>query len=116
MLGDDIVDAMQLDEIIRQRVRNNPAQKVELSSLPGTPAVMVKFAGRAIIGSGIKAENLTMIVPEEEQAETSSPVPPAPVPAPATPPPMPPQGGTRGIPPIEPTAPPWPSPAATPAP
>jgi hypothetical protein len=83
MFGDKIVNPLELDEIIREQIKKNPAQKVELSGIPGTPAVMVKFAGRAILGSGIKNENLTMTVPEEPPAPSASPAPEAATPTPA---------------------------------
>lgn len=77
---DAVIDALQLDALIKQRIRHYPAQRVELSAAPGTPNNFARVAGRCIIGSGIAPENLSLTLhPEGEDpaapGQNASPAP-----------------------------------------
>ncbi len=100
--GDDILDALSLDGLIKERIKTNPAQKVSLTAMQVEPAgvekmnLFTRLAGRAIIGSGIKQANLTMKLldePEKKKEDTKAPVKendqPSPSPANASPAPAP---------------------------
>ncbi|GJM24894.1 MAG: hypothetical protein DHS20C16_13090 [Phycisphaerae bacterium] len=81
--GDDILDALSLDGLIKERIKTNPDQKVSLTAMPVEPAgvekmnLFTRLAGRAIIGSGINQKNLTMkLLDEPEKKAEASPPPP----------------------------------------
>jgi hypothetical protein len=57
--NDRVLDALELDALIRERIRNNPDQAVVLTEAPGEPNPFARLAAHAIVGSGIKRENLT---------------------------------------------------------
>ncbi len=69
--NDDILDALSLDALIKDRIKSNPAQKVSLTAMQVEPDAVEKMnlftrlAGRAIIGSGIDQKNLTMTLLDE---------------------------------------------------
>lgn len=74
--NDNVIDALQLDALIKSRTRHYPAQQVHLSAAENTPNDFARVAGRCIIGSGIARENLVLALnpeePKEPAAETSS--------------------------------------------
>jgi len=79
---DRVLDALELDTLIRERTRHNPDQKVTLGETPGEPNPFARLAAHAIVGSGIKRENLTLnLLPRPEKPAT----PPAPPPAESSP-------------------------------
>ena len=78
---DDILDPLELDAVIRWRTRHHPSQRVELSPMEVEADevkrmnLFARVARRAIIGSGIAPESMTLDLLEEpeEEATDSSP-------------------------------------------
>jgi hypothetical protein len=84
---DRVLDALELDAIIRERIRHNPDQRVVLTEPPGDPNPFARLAAHAIVGSGIKREMLTLNLlprpektppPAEELQVPTSPAPTSP--------------------------------------
>ncbi len=75
--NDTILDALELDALIRERILHNPEQKVVLNEAPGEPNPFARLAAAAIVGSGIKRENLTANLLPREQETPRAPVSPA---------------------------------------
>ncbi len=85
--GDEILDALSLDAMIKEQIKTNPDLKVSLTAMPVEPDAVEKMnlftrlAGRAIIGSGINQKNLTMklldeppkVASDANEPETSTP-------------------------------------------
>lgn len=94
-LGDRVLDALELDALIRDRIRHNPEQKVLLKESGSEPNPFARLAAHAIVGSGIKRENLALdlLPPATPPAPSAAPAPanaspadePAPSEAPAAP-------------------------------
>jgi hypothetical protein len=73
--NDRVLGALELDEIIRERTRHNPDQTLVLTEAPGDhDPHFARFAALAIVGSGIKRENLKLnLLPRPEQAAQPTP-------------------------------------------
>jgi hypothetical protein len=75
--GDDILDALSLDGLIKERIKTNPDQKVSLTAMQVEPEgvekmnLFTRLAGRAIIGSGIDQKNMTMTLLDEPEKKVS---------------------------------------------
>ena len=72
---DEILDPLELDAVIRWRTRHHPSQRVELSPMAVEPSevkrmnLFARVAGRAIIGSGIAPQSMTLDLLEEPAEE-----------------------------------------------
>ncbi len=71
---DDILSPLDLDELVKSRIRHNPGQVVELSPMEGASNLFAKVAARAITGSGIAPENMKVHLRPEKDEEASSAV------------------------------------------
>lgn len=68
-----LLTPIELDEIIRARVQRNPDQKVRLKAVPGTDPRLARVAARCIVGSGIKQQQLTLELPEDNSPDPQGP-------------------------------------------
>ncbi len=71
LLG-EVLSPLDLDELIKARVKENPEQKVELTPMDGASDLFAKVAARAIIGSGIRPENMVVHLREQDNGENAS--------------------------------------------
>jgi hypothetical protein len=74
--GDEILSPLELDDLIRRRIRHNPNQDVELSPMEGASDLFTRVAGRAIVGSGIKPDHITLHLREPIETTTQPSTPP----------------------------------------
>ena len=71
-LKGEVLSPLDLDELIKNRVKENPEQKVELTPMEGASDLFAKVAARAIIGSGIRAENMVVHLQEQTDSEENA--------------------------------------------
>ncbi|NOX58804.1 MAG: hypothetical protein GXP29_08100 [Planctomycetes bacterium] len=78
-LGDDVIDALALDALVKERIKINPNQKVIIRPIKveleeaRKMNLFTRLAGRAIIGSGINADSLSIQFLDEPPAKPEQP-------------------------------------------